>query len=78
MNTINPYGPWKAISAFLRKKGNDYLGLDIDALSHGQIKAPNYVVYNNTQASNDVSKETPATDSLSGTASLSGSSIQAK
>ena len=78
MNTINPYGPWKAISTFLRKKGNDYLGLDIDALSHGQIKAPNYEVYNNTQTGTDVSQVTPDPNALSGSANLTGGTIQAK
>jgi hypothetical protein len=29
MNTLNPDGPWKIIGDFLKKKGSDYLGIDL-------------------------------------------------
>jgi hypothetical protein len=78
MNTINPYGPWKAISTFLRKKGNDYLGVDISALQRGEIKLTTYAGINNTQTSDTTTQEVPDTANLSGTASLNSSAIQAK
>lgn len=82
MNTINPYGPWKAISTFLRKKGNDFLGLDIQALQEGQIKTTAYVGLNNNQEittkNTEVSKASPISDALNGTSLLNGISIQAK
>ena len=30
LNTINPSGPWKALGKFLKKKGEDYIGTEID------------------------------------------------
>jgi len=30
LNTINPHGPWKALGKFLKKKGEDYIGTEID------------------------------------------------
>lgn len=30
LNTINPKGPWKSLGKFLRKKGEDYIGIDLD------------------------------------------------
>lgn len=30
LNTLYPKGPWKIIGAFLKKKGEDYVGIDID------------------------------------------------
>lgn len=30
LNTLNPDGPWKALGAFLKKKGEDYTGIEID------------------------------------------------
>lgn len=30
LNTLNPKGPWKALGKFLRKKGEDYIGTEID------------------------------------------------
>lgn len=30
LNTINPDGPWKALGKFLKKKGEDYVGIKID------------------------------------------------
>lgn len=30
LNTLNPYGPWKALGKFLKKKGEDYIGTEID------------------------------------------------
>ena len=30
LNTLNPDGPWKALSKFLKKKGEDYVGIEID------------------------------------------------
>ena len=30
LNTLNPHGPWKALGKFLRKKGEDYIGTEIE------------------------------------------------
>lgn len=30
LNTLYPDGPWKLIGAFLKKKGEDYIGMDIN------------------------------------------------
>ena len=30
LNTLYPHGPWKLIGAFLKKKGEDYVGMDIN------------------------------------------------
>jgi Holin family. len=30
LNTLNPKGPWKALGKFLKKKGEDYIGIEID------------------------------------------------
>lgn len=30
LNTLDPTGPWKALGKFLKKKGEDYTGIDID------------------------------------------------
>ena len=30
LNTLNPKGPWKALGKFLRKKGEDYIGTEIE------------------------------------------------
>ena len=30
LNTIDPKGPWKILGAFLRKKGEDYTGIELD------------------------------------------------
>lgn len=29
LNTLNPNGPWKALGKFLKKKGEDYIGTEI-------------------------------------------------
>ena len=30
LNTLNPKGPWKALGKFLKKKGEDYIGTEIE------------------------------------------------
>lgn len=30
LNTLNPKGPWKALGKFLKKKGEDYIGTELD------------------------------------------------
>lgn len=30
LNTLNPEGPWKSLGKFLKKKGEDYIGMEID------------------------------------------------
>lgn len=30
LNTLNPNGPWRALGAFLKKKGEDYIGTEIE------------------------------------------------
>lgn len=31
LNTLNPDGPWKSLSKFLKKKGEDYIGVEFDS-----------------------------------------------
>ena len=35
LNTLNPEGPWKALGKFLKKKGEDYIGTEIDLNDDG-------------------------------------------
>lgn len=30
LNTLNPHGPWKALGKFLKKKGEEYIGTEIE------------------------------------------------
>lgn len=30
LNTLNPDGPWRSLGRFLKKKGEDYIGFEID------------------------------------------------
>ena len=34
LNTLNPKGPWKALGKFLKKKGEDYVGTEIDLVEY--------------------------------------------
>ena len=34
LNTLNPQGPWRALSAFLTKKGEDYTGINLEEDEH--------------------------------------------
>lgn len=43
LNTLNPDGPWKSLSKFLKKKGEDYTGIDLDT--------------NDNNSSNDLKKD---------------------
>lgn len=38
LNTLNPHGPWKALSKFLKKKGEDYIGTEIDLSNDDDTK----------------------------------------
>ena len=40
LNTLNPNGPWKALGKFLKQKGEDYIGTEID-LSDANTKNNN-------------------------------------
>lgn len=42
LNTLYPDGPWKMIGKFLKKKGEDYVGMDID-LKDGDTSDSNVV-----------------------------------
>lgn len=35
LNTLNPNGPWRALSKFLKKKGEAYTGVEIELKEHG-------------------------------------------
>lgn len=41
LNTLNPEGPWRALGKFLKKKGEDYIGTEIelndDDAKHNQM-----------------------------------------
>lgn len=39
LNTIDPDGPWKVLGRFLRKKGEEYTGIDIKDLQDDDDKA---------------------------------------
>lgn len=43
LNTLNPDGPWKALGKFLKKKGEEYIGTEIDLNDEriGNIKKRN-------------------------------------
>ena len=43
LNTLNPNGPWRSLSKFLKKKGEDYTGIDLDT--------------NDNNSSNDLEKD---------------------
>ena len=43
LNTLNPNGPWRSLSRFLKKKGEDYTGIDLDI--------------NDNNSSNDLKKD---------------------
>lgn len=42
LNTLYPNGPWKLIGAFLKKKGEDYVGMNID-IENGTVDDINVV-----------------------------------
>ena len=44
LNTLNPNGPWRALSKFLKKKGEAYTGVEIELKKHDDDK-------NNTEVS---------------------------
>lgn len=35
LNTLNPKGPWKALGRFLKKKGEEHIGFEIDLEKYG-------------------------------------------
>ena len=43
LNTLNPNGPWRSLNKFLKKKGEDYTGIDLDI--------------NDNNSSNDLKKD---------------------
>lgn len=50
LNTVNPDGPWKVLGQFLKKKGQDYTGLDLIIGKHGKND------FNTAKNSNDCCK----------------------
>lgn len=34
LNTVDPNGPWRMLGKFLRKKGEDYTGIELDKEEH--------------------------------------------
>ena len=34
LNTLDPKGPWRMLGKFLRKKGEDYTGIELDEEEH--------------------------------------------
>ena len=43
LNTLDPTGPWKILGAFLKKKGEDYTGINIELNEYGDIKSAKLV-----------------------------------
>ena len=39
LNTLNPDGPWRILSAFLRKKGEDFTGIEMDFSNDGKVNS---------------------------------------
>lgn len=37
LNTLNPKGPWKVLGAFLKKKGEEYTGIELELDNDGNI-----------------------------------------
>lgn len=37
LNTLDPTGPWKILKKFLKKKGEDYVGIELDFDEHGKL-----------------------------------------
>ena len=37
LNTLNPHGPWKVLGAFLKKKGEEYTGIELNFGENGNI-----------------------------------------
>jgi hypothetical protein len=37
LNTLYPKGPWKILGAFLKKKGEEYTGIELDLDKNGNI-----------------------------------------
>lgn len=37
LNTLNPNGPWKVLGAFLKKKGEEYTGIELNFGENGNI-----------------------------------------
>ena len=35
LNTLYPHGPWKVLGAFLKKKGEEYVGMELDLDKNG-------------------------------------------
>lgn len=35
LNTLYPHGPWKILGAFLKKKGEEYVGMELELDKHG-------------------------------------------
>ena len=38
LNTLNPNGPWRSLGKFLKKKGEDYIGFEIDLNDNSNSK----------------------------------------
>ena len=38
LNTLNPNGPWRSLGKFLKKKGEEYIGTEIDLKEHDDTK----------------------------------------
>lgn len=39
LNTLNPDGPWRILKAFLKKKGEDFAGIEIDVNKDGTVNS---------------------------------------
>lgn len=48
LNTVDPNGPWKIIGKFLKKKGEDYTGIELE-LNNDEYSVNNNVVDNSSK-----------------------------
>lgn len=48
LNTVDPNGPWKIIGKFLKKKGEDYTGIELE-LNSDEHNVNNNVVDNSSK-----------------------------
>ena len=54
LNTLNPKGPWKALGKFLKKKGEDYTGIDLDLNEDSNSKSSDLYGNNNSMVAEEL------------------------
>lgn len=57
LNTLNPDGPWRMLSKFLKKKGEEYTGIDLDLNENSDSKSNNNEIIADDGSDNDMAAE---------------------